>query len=383
LSYPYGLLVGELFNLIVDLDDGVAVTRERARSLAGSVNGVNFVASDAASETVLAWIDEEFGGCWSSEAHAASNALAFRDGSPAGFAAFDPQGLRFAWLRGVAREPGVGVFGPFGVAASQRGKGIGRALLQFALAGLRELGYARALIAGVGEERLGYYGEALGARVVERFDRAALVAPRARVVVMASGNGTNLQAVLDGVGAGTLPIELVGVVVNNPQARAIERARNAGVSPTVIPWQRKDEPRQRYDARLLSAVSALRPDLVLLLGWMHLLDEPFVRAFPNLLNLHPAYLPLDPQRDDVGMPDGTTIPAFRGAFAVRDALGFGSQWTGASVHAVTPATDRGPILVRKPLRVQPGEDEAAVLMRLHPLEHRLVAAAVMRHLYER
>ena len=172
--------MGELFNLIVDLDDGVAVTREPARSLAGSVNGVNFVASDAASETVLAWIDEEFGGCWSSEAHAASNALAFRDGPPVGFAAFDPQGLRFAWLRGVAREPGVGVFGPFGVAASQRGKGIGRALLQFALAGLRERGYARALIAAVGEERLGYYGEALGARVVEQFDRASAGRTRRR-----------------------------------------------------------------------------------------------------------------------------------------------------------------------------------------------------------
>lgn len=370
--------MNELFNLVVALDE--RFTRDAAAS-----RDVELCVEDAADERTLAWIDDEFGGYWSSEARAGSNVIARRDGAPAGFATFDPKGLRFRWLRGLARERDVGVFGPFGVAANARGEGIGRALLQRAFAGLRDRGYARALIPAVGDDALvRYYAEAAGARVAERFDRAALVAPRARAVVLASGNGTNLQAVLDGVAAGTLPIEIAGVVVNAPQARAIERARAAHVATVaVLPWKRKEEPRAEYDARLRAAVAAMEPEMVLLLGWMHLLDEPFVAAFPELLNLHPAFLPLDERRDDVTMPDGSRMPAFRGAHAVRDALADGCAWVGATVHAVTPSTDRGPVVARKPLRVEAGEDEDRVMARLHPLEHRLVAAAVMRRLFER
>ncbi len=86
---------------------------------------------------------------------------------------------------------------------------------------------------------------------------------------------------------------------------------------------------------------------------MHLLDAPSSRAFPQMLNLHPAFLPLDPRRDAVVMPDGKPIPAFRGPHAVRDALAASSPWVGATLHRVTTATDRGPVLARKPLRVEP------------------------------
>ncbi|MEO6836650.1 MAG: GNAT family N-acetyltransferase [Candidatus Tumulicola sp.] len=375
----------DLFNLVVDLDERFSLSPESTRALADCVPGVDIVAQAHAEDATLAWIDEEFGGAWSSEAHAGTNALAFRDRSPVGFATFDQQGLRFRWLSGLARERDVGVFGPFGVAPAERGSGLGHVLLRLALSGLRERGYARALIPAVGDDRLSrYYADAVGARVAERFGAQALAAPRARVVVMASGNGSNLQAVLDAVRTGDLPIDVVGVVSNNPRAVALERARMSGVeSVLAMPWNRKEEARADYDARLLAAASALRPDLVLLLGWMHLLDERFVRSFPNLLNLHPAFLPLDPERDDVGMPDGSRIPAFRGAYAVRDALAAGSSWTGATVHAVTPATDRGPVLVRKPLRVEAGEDQSRLMERLHLVEHTLVRAGIQRWLYER
>lgn len=375
--------MSDLFNLVVELDERFGLPAQ-ARASATPVDGVEILSGVAADERTLAWIDDEFGGSWSSEAQAGCNVVAARAGVPVGFATYDPHGLQFRWLRGLARDPSVGVFGPLGVAQSERGKGLGRVLLRRALEELRDRGYARALIAAVGGEALPrFYADAAGARVAERFDRAALTAPRARAVVMASGNGTNLQAVLDRLRAGELPLELAGIVVNNPRAYAIERARAAGVAVTVLPWKRGEESRAGYDARLLEAVTAMRPEMVLLLGWMHLLDDPFVRAFPNLLNLHPAFLPLDPHRDDVVLPDGLRIAAFRGARAVRDALAAGSRWVGATVHAVTPATDRGPVLVRKPLRVEAGEDEAQVMARLHPLEHRLVASAIMRCLYER
>ena len=375
----------ELCNLVVDLDERFVAPPDGERGPANSPAGIEIVKGGRADDATLAWIDQEFGGAWSSEAHAGTTVLARRAGSPVGFATFDPHGLRFRWLRGLARERDVGLFGPFGVAPAERRSGLGRALLRRALGGLRERGYARALIAGVGDERLvRYYSEAVGARVAERFDVAALTAPRARTVVMASGNGSNLQSVLDAVRSGDLPIDVAGVVANDARAFAIERARTAGVeSVTVVTWNRAQEARDDYDTRLLDVVSALRPDLVLLLGWMHLLDERFVRSFPSLLNLHPAFLPLEPQRDDVGLPDGSRIPAFRGAHAVRDALAAGSAWIGATVHAVTPATDRGPVLVRKPLHVETGEDEGRLMQRLHAIEHQLVRAGIKRSLYER
>ena len=134
---------------------------------------------------------------------------------------------------------------------------------------------------------------------------------------------------------------------------------------------------------LRNTVEPFQPELVLLLGWMHLLEPAFVEAFPQMLNVHPAFLPLDPSQDRVGMPDGTIVPAYRGARAVRDALADGSTWVGASVHEVTVNADRGRVLTRKPLRVIAEEDEDAVLSRLHPIEHVLVETAIKRWLYER
>ncbi|MGA8384939.1 MAG: formyltransferase family protein, partial [Candidatus Cybelea sp.] len=229
-----------------------------------------------------------------------------------------------------------------------------------------------------------YYADSVGAIVAEEFDRAALLAPQPRAVVMASGNGSNFQAVADAARDGSLPIEIVALVSNEARAYAIERARAAGVAGVhVVEWRRKEEMRAQYDARLLEAVRFERPDLVVLLGWMHLLSDAFVAAFPEMLNLHPAFLPLDPSCDDVGLPDGTRIAAFRGPRAVHDALAAGSRWVGATVHRVTPATDRGPVLARKPLRVEAEEEEASVMERLHAVEHRLVKAAITRWLFER
>ena len=369
----------DFVNLVVDLDERLDV------ALGSAVAEIDIGLADRIDETTLAWIDETFGGSWSSEAHAGANVVARREGRPVGFATYDPRGLRFAWLRGLATARDVGIFGPFGVAPEERGREIGRALLLLALAALRARGYSRALIPAVGDERLiRYYAEIAGARVAERFEAAAWSKPRPRALVMASGSGTNLQAVLDRSRDGSLPIDVVGLVANDARAHAIERARAVGVPAIhVLPWKRAERTRAQYDTELLEAVADVAPDLVLLLGWMHLLDEPFVRAFPHLLNVHPAFLPLDPERDDVGMPDGTRLPAFRGAHAVRDAIAAGSAWTGATLHAVTPATDRGPVLTRKPLRLLPGEDEAAALARLHPIEHDLVAAGIRRWLYER
>lgn len=370
-------------NLVVDLDeryDAQRVANER-RTL--DAMGVTLEIHHGAPDRVLAWIDDEFGGTWSSEANAGSNVVATKDGKPVGFATFDPQGLRFAWLRGAASDEDSGIFGPFGVHKEERGSAIGPALLAIALCELRARGYARALIGAVGNERLmAYYQRHTGARIGEEFQPLQFIGRPPRTVILASGSGTNAQAVIDDVRAG-LPLDLVGVVSNRADAFVLERAARAGIAAETVVWDRAQQSRGGYDAALLSRVSAFRPELVLLLGWMHLLDVHFVTAFPELLNIHPAFLPLDSSRDVVGMPDGSDIPAFRGARAVRDALTAGSRWVGATMHGVTIEADRGPVFARRPMHVNEGEDEHAVLERLHPMEHQVVKAAVRRWLYER
>lgn len=376
--------MSETYNLIVDLDERFDESA-RARAFE-TIERCGFRPFEGtADDRVLAWIDDAFGGSWSSEAFAGTNVVAYDGEAPAGFATFDPRGLTFAWLRATAREPGVGIFGPFGVDRVHRGSGIGPPLLIAALAGLKARGYTRALVPAVGDERLrAYYASHAGARVVERFDLASIAQRRARTVVMASGNGSNFQTVLDRVTDGALALDVVALVTNNTQAYAIERARLCGVPTThVLPWRRKDVSRAEYDAQLLESVRGEEPDLVLLLGWMHLLDPAFVAAFPHVLNVHPAFLPLDPAADRVGLPDGSVIPAFRGPKAVRDALEYGSSWVGASVHAITEDTDRGEVYARKPLRVLPNETLDAVMERLHPIEHQLVERGIRRWLFER
>ena len=340
--------------------------------------------TESADGRTLAWIDATFGGWWSSEAAHGSNIVERRDEAPIGFVTIEQRGLRFRWLNGIARERSVGLIGPLGVAPEERGHGVGRRLVRAALHELRERGFQRALIAAVSDDALvQWYADAVGARVAETFERDALLAPPARTLVLASGNGGNFQAVLDAQRGGRLPIEIAGLVVNDGGAYAAERARRGGVTVSVVEWERGEEQRRDFDARLLHAARRFEPDLVLLLGWMHLLDEEFVAAFPELLNLHPSFLPLDPYGDVVTMPDGSEAAAFRGARAVRDALRARSRWVGATVHRVTRATDRGMVMTRFPLRVESNENEEALMPRVHDIEHRLVPTAIERWLFER
>ena len=122
-----------------------------------------------------------------------------------------------------------------------------------------------------------------------------------------------------------------------------------------------------------------------------MLPAAFVDAFPNAINIHPAFLPHDPANDAVICTDGSEIPAFRGARAIHDALSVGAPWVGASAHRLTAQADRGSVLIRKPIFIgdipTPPEPERHVLAdtvfeRLRPIEHTVVAAAIRRTIYE-
>lgn len=372
-----------MHNLVVELDeryDPARVAEEKTRLESA---GYSVAVHHSAPDRVLAWIDEEFGGAWSGEAYRGSNVVVSKDDRPVAFATVDPRGLRYAWLRGLASEPGFGVFGPFGVTREERGGILGESVLALALCELRALRYHRAVIAAVGDPSLvAYYAHHANAQKAEIFEPMAFVVRPPRTLILASGSGTNAQSVIDRVREG-LPLDLRAVISNKASAFVLERARNASIASEAVVWDRASQSRAQYDEHLLTRVAAYQPELILLLGWMHLLDARFVDAFPQLINIHPAFLPHDSSRDVVGMPDGTDIRAYRGAHAVADALKESSRWVGATAHAVTIETDRGPVLARKPLHVSEGEDERSVLARLHPIEHQVVESAIRRWLFER
>jgi phosphoribosylglycinamide formyltransferase-1 len=179
------------------------------------------------------------------------------------------------------------------------------------------------------------------------------VADSKRVVVLASGTGSNLQALLD---AG---VQVVLVASDRADAYALERARLAGVQTAVV--RPADHPdRRAFDRALRDLVAATRPDAVCLAGFMRILGPEFVRAFPDrIVNTHPSLL-----------------PAFRGAHAVRDALAYGVRVSGCTVHLVDEEVDHGPVLFQAAVPVQDGDDEASLHERIKREEHRLLPVAV-------
>jgi phosphoribosylglycinamide formyltransferase-1 len=184
------------------------------------------------------------------------------------------------------------------------------------------------------------------------------VADDKRVAVLVSGHGSNLQALLDAAAPGS-GLAVVLVAADRPEAFGLERARRAGIDTAVVrPGDHPDRP--AFDQALRDRVAAARPDVVCLAGFMRILGPGFVRAFPDrIVNTHPSLL-----------------PAFRGAHAVRDALGYGVKLTGCTVHLVDEQVDHGPVLFQAAVPVEPGDDEDRLHERIKAAEHRLLPEAV-------
>lgn len=345
--------------------------------------GYKLIHAESADDRLAAWIDLHFApSWWSSEARASKVWFAIApDGDIAGFVAFDARGLRFPWLRAYRDRRDIGIFGPYGVAPLHRATGVGEALLTAGLVSLRRKNYAHALIPAVSGERLiAMYQTRANARVVDEFDYDA--PHRYRTVILASGGGTNAQNVIDAVARGNLPLEITSLIANNANAFVVQRARRSDITNHAIVWDRASESRAMYDARVIECAAETKPELVLLLGWMHLLPTEFLTRFEHVLNIHPAFLPFDQEADDVTMPDGSRIPAFRGAHAMRDTLAAGVAWSGATVHTVTERTDRGKILTRTPISMDAITENDEFVRALRPVEHGAVLSAIRRWVFE-
>lgn len=179
------------------------------------------------------------------------------------------------------------------------------------------------------------------------------------VVVLVSGRGTNLQALLDTHARGWLPVDLRAVISNRPGAAALERAAAAGVPGIAIDHAAYPD-RAAFDADLAAAIDCHEPRLLVLAGFMRILTDGFVERYrERMLNIHPSLL-----------------PHFRGLDAHRRALEAGVTRHGATVHFVTPELDGGPPVVQATVPVLPGDDTETLAARVLAREHRIYPLAV-------
>jgi len=173
--------------------------------------------------------------------------------------------------------------------------------------------------------------------------------------VLVSGSGTNLQAILDAIEAGTLQAK-VGVVVSNvATAKALDRAKAARI-PAIVVDHKAFSSREAFDAAVVEVLQAHRVDCVVLAGFLRIVTSTILDAFPNrVVNVHPALL-----------------PAFPGVRAQRQALDYGVSISGCTVHFVDAGTDTGPIIAQSPVPVLDSDDEASLTARILKKEHELL-----------
>jgi phosphoribosylglycinamide formyltransferase-1 len=180
-----------------------------------------------------------------------------------------------------------------------------------------------------------------------------------RLAVLVSGNGSNLQAVIDRIEAGALDAHIACVVSNNPDAFALVRARNHGI-PTIVHVNSAYRERREYDAALVAILREYEVDLVVLAGYMRILSDVMVEAFPNaIMNIHPALL-----------------PSFPGLHAQQQALDYGVKFSGCTVHFVDCGTDTGPIILQAVVPVDQSDTADTLAARIQVEEHKAFPEAI-------
>jgi phosphoribosylglycinamide formyltransferase-1 len=174
------------------------------------------------------------------------------------------------------------------------------------------------------------------------------------IAVLVSGSGSNLQAIIDAVEHPDYSAEIVVVISDRPDVKALDRAATAGIAGEVVPWDDFDS-RDDFTTAICDSAERHGAEALILAGFMRVLAPIAIDRFPNrIVNIHP-----------------TLLPAFPGAHAVRETLAHGVSVTGATVHFVDEKVDHGPIIYQEAVRVLSDDDEATLHARIQEVEHRI------------
>lgn len=177
--------------------------------------------------------------------------------------------------------------------------------------------------------------------------------------VLASGRGTNLQSIMDNIANGSINAEIAVVITDKPEAKALDRAREAGIVAVCV--NRKEyADKEAFETALLVELKKYSVDLVILAGFMRVLSGLFVNAYRDrILNIHPSLL-----------------PAFKGAHAHRDVLAYGAKVSGCTIHFVDEGMDSGPIILQEAVPVLDEDTEDTLAARILQVEHQLYPRAI-------
>ena len=180
-----------------------------------------------------------------------------------------------------------------------------------------------------------------------------------RIAVLASGRGSNFQAIIEAIRREQIPATCVALITDNPEAYAIERAKNAGIPVKVIDYSSFPSC-ETYEQALLAAMQEVNADLFVLAGYMRILGDDIVRSFAGkMMNIHPALL-----------------PSFTGLHAQLQALNYGVKVSGCTVHFVNESLDCGPIILQRCVAVLDGDDEDSLAERILKHEHQCLPEAI-------
>ncbi|MDY6979748.1 MAG: phosphoribosylglycinamide formyltransferase [Pseudomonadota bacterium] len=183
--------------------------------------------------------------------------------------------------------------------------------------------------------------------------------PPLPIVVLVSGSGTNLQAIIDQIHNRDVPARIVAVISNRADAYGLKRAEQAGIATRVLSHRDYDS-REAYDAALQAVIDEYRPGLIVLAGFMRILSDDFVRHYQGrMINIHPSLL-----------------PRYKGLNTHQRALEAGDTEHGCSVHYVTPELDGGPVILQAGVPIEASDSPESLAQKVHVQEHRIYPQVV-------
>ena len=177
--------------------------------------------------------------------------------------------------------------------------------------------------------------------------------------VLASGRGSNLQAIIKAIKTGKINAQLNLVISDKKDAYALEHARRAGI-PSIFINPKDFQDRESFDQAVVQRLREFKIDFVVLAGYMRLVSIYFIQQYPDrILNIHPSLL-----------------PSFRGMHAIKEAFDYGAKITGVTAHIVVKEMDDGPIILQEPVRIDPDDSIESLEEKIHQVEHRLYPKAI-------